>query len=234
MVSTFKIAKAPFVTIVAAALSGGCVANPDVACTPGLIIGCGYGPHPLASAPPQPAYNYSNATEQCRALQALIEARERYGIIAPSRGQDEDALRRCGLPNSGSDTKLTVPDLKNAKRPGYYSDDGRPYVQVGSSYAPADQAIPDVGVAAEGSRDVVQLKLHGGVFAVPVVINQAVSIPFVLDSGAAEVQLPAEVVLTLMRTGTLSEGDFIGASSYVLADGSTLRSSLQHPRDAGW
>jgi predicted aspartyl protease len=64
----------------------------------------------------------------------------------------------------------------------------------------------------------------GGVFAVPVVINQAITIPFVLDSGAADVQLPAEVVLTLIRTGTLSKADFLGASSYVLADGTPLRS----------
>jgi predicted aspartyl protease len=56
------------------------------------------------------------------------------------------------------------------------------------------------------------------------VINRTISIPFVLDSGAADVQLPAEVVLTLFRSGTLSEGDFIGASTYVLANGSTLRS----------
>jgi clan AA aspartic protease (TIGR02281 family) len=143
-------------------------------------------------------------------LQSVIEARERYGIIAPSMGQDMDALRRCGLPYSGSDTKLTVPY---------------------SSYAPADRAIPDADVAAEGSRDEVQLKLDSGVFAVPVVINRAVSIPFVLDSGAADVQLPAEVVLTLMRTGTLSEEDFIGASSYVLADGSTLRSARFNIRE---
>jgi predicted aspartyl protease len=56
-----------------------------------------------------------------------------------------------------------------------------------------------------------------------VVINQAVSIPFILDSGASEVQIPAEVVLTLIRSGTLSKEDFIGAGSYVLANGSTLR-----------
>jgi hypothetical protein len=57
------------------------------------------------------------------------------------------------------------------------------------------------------------------------IINGAVIIPFVLDSGSADVQLPAEVVLTLIRTGTLSEQDFIGASSYVLANGATLRGS---------
>jgi hypothetical protein len=141
-----------------------------------------------------------NAPEECRALQSLIEARERYGIVAPSQKQDLDALRRCGLP--------------------YHYGGGPPYL----SNAPAGTAIPDAGPTAETSQDVVQLELHNGVFAVPVIINGAIIIPFVLDSGSADVQLPAEVVLTLIRTGTLSEQDFIGASSYVLANGTTLRS----------
>jgi hypothetical protein len=142
--------------------------------------------------------------EKCRALQAVIEDRERYGIIAPSHGMDEDALRRCGLPHSSGGGPSSAP----------------PY-QI---YAPTASTTAAVAITAETPKDEIQLKLHNGVFTVPVVINQAISIPFVLDSGAANVQLPAEVVLTLIRTGTLSEGDFIGEGSYVLADGSTLRS----------
>src|SRR5258705_9148124 len=40
------------------------------------------------------------ASEECRALQAVMEERERYGIVASSRGLDEEALRQCGLPHS--------------------------------------------------------------------------------------------------------------------------------------
>ncbi len=46
----------------------------------------------------------------------------------------------------------------------------------------------------------------------------------VLDSGAAEVVIPADVVLTLLRTGTVAEEDFLPGKSYTLADGSSLRS----------
>jgi predicted aspartyl protease len=46
----------------------------------------------------------------------------------------------------------------------------------------------------------------------------------VLDSGAADVSIPADVVLTLMRTGTLSAADFLGNQTYRLADGSTVPS----------
>jgi hypothetical protein len=35
-------------------------------------------------------------------------------------------------------------------------------------------------------------------------------------------RLPADVVLTLFRTGTLSKTDFIGSVTYTLADGSRV------------
>src|SRR5262249_25124416 len=38
--------------------------------------------------------------DQCQALQAVIEDRERYGIIGPSQGMDEAALMSCGLQHS--------------------------------------------------------------------------------------------------------------------------------------
>jgi len=47
-------------------------------------------------------------------------------------------------------------------------------------------------------------------------------LPFILDSGAADVQIPADVVATLERAGTISEEDFIGSQIYTLADGSKL------------
>ena len=37
------------------------------------------------------------ASEECRSLQAVIEAREQYGIAAPSEEADEAALQRCRL-----------------------------------------------------------------------------------------------------------------------------------------
>jgi predicted aspartyl protease len=46
-----------------------------------------------------------------------------------------------------------------------------------------------------------------------------------LDSGASDVNVPADVVLTLFRTKTLSEQDFIGQQLYRLADGSSVPSN---------
>ncbi len=59
---------------------------------------------------------------------------------------------------------------------------------------------------------------------VPVRINQAVSIPFVLDSGAAEVAIPADVFMTLMRSHTVIDTDFIGDGIFITADGTKHKS----------
>jgi predicted aspartyl protease len=47
---------------------------------------------------------------------------------------------------------------------------------------------------------------------------------FTIDSGASDVSIPADVVRTLMRTGTLRSEDFLGAQTYRLADGTTVPS----------
>ena len=66
----------------------------------------------------------------------------------------------------------------------------------------------------------------GGTFEIPVIINGALQLNFTIDSGAADVSIPADVVMTLMRTGTINQGDFLGSRTYVLADGSTSPSRL--------
>lgn len=76
----------------------------------------------------------------------------------------------------------------------------------------------------ESSTTYIRLTEEGGTFLVPVQINGRLTINFTLDSGAADVQIPADVLLTLYRTGTVSEGDFLGSATYTLADGSTVPS----------
>ena len=70
----------------------------------------------------------------------------------------------------------------------------------------------------------VPMQAEGGIFVVPVLINGAITLDFVVDSGAADVSIPADVVSTLMRTKTLRETDFLGEQTYVLADGSKVPS----------
>jgi len=67
-------------------------------------------------------------------------------------------------------------------------------------------------------------KSEAGTYVVPVLINNAITLDFVVDSGASDVSIPADVVTTLMRTGTLKQSDFLDQKTYRLADGSTVPS----------
>jgi Sel1 repeat/gag-polyprotein putative aspartyl protease len=70
------------------------------------------------------------------------------------------------------------------------------------------------------AAETIQLERRGGGYIIPVQINKAIILPFVLDTGSAEVSIPSDVFLTLLRTGTVNEGDLIRTGTYVLADGS--------------
>lgn len=70
----------------------------------------------------------------------------------------------------------------------------------------------------------VPLEDDGGTFVVPVTINGAISLKFTIDSGASDVTIPSDVASTLVRAGTISQGDYIGSKTFVLADGSTIPS----------
>lgn len=63
-----------------------------------------------------------------------------------------------------------------------------------------------------------------GVYKIPVRINDVLTLDFVIDSGASEVQVPADVALTLLRTGTITQDDFLPGVTYTLADGSRVKS----------
>ncbi len=70
----------------------------------------------------------------------------------------------------------------------------------------------------------VKMVERGGNLWAPVQINGKLQLDFVVDSGASEVQIPEDVFRTLVRTGTISNTDFLGKNIYTLADGSKLPS----------
>ena len=70
----------------------------------------------------------------------------------------------------------------------------------------------------------VQLEEEHGVYMVPVRINDAITIPFVLDSGAGDILVPEDVFKTLIRSRTVAQSDFLAPGNYVLGDGSCVLS----------
>ena len=79
--------------------------------------------------------------------------------------------------------------------------------------------------ASAQDRSEVSLQIKNGVYTVPVLINGILPLQFIVDSGAGDVSLPVDVFLTLLRTGTIGDDDFIGKAKYRLADGSTVESN---------
>lgn len=75
------------------------------------------------------------------------------------------------------------------------------------------------------SNSIAMIK-KGGVYEIPITINNTLKINFIFDAGASDVSLSADVALTLIRTGTVSDKDFIGTQTYKFADGSTAKSKV--------
>jgi clan AA aspartic protease (TIGR02281 family) len=109
---------------------------------------------------------------------------------------------------------------------------------VETTYTPLQTALPSPPRASTlpnevqevrpilGERFSVAMKLDGGVYAVPALINDAITLDFVVDSGASDVSIPADVVMTLSRAGTIGPSDFVGQQTHVLADGSEVPSDV--------
>ena len=64
----------------------------------------------------------------------------------------------------------------------------------------------------------IPLGTSGGVFTVPVQINRSVTIPFLVDSGAAVVVIPLSVLRELVQNGTVTDTDVVGIGGATTAD----------------
>lgn len=77
------------------------------------------------------------------------------------------------------------------------------------------------------SHNTIQMvKSKSGIYELPVELNGVLKISFIFDPGASDVSISPDVALTLIRTGTISDRDFIGTQKYSFADGSTAVSNV--------
>jgi predicted aspartyl protease len=77
---------------------------------------------------------------------------------------------------------------------------------------------------SSGASILIPVQEKGGTYTVPVLINKAITLNFIIDSGSSDVSIPADVVMTLVRAGTIEDTDFIGRQTYKLADGTSVPS----------
>ena len=79
------------------------------------------------------------------------------------------------------------------------------------------------GSGSAGETRIPLLKMSGGLIA-PVIINNAIKLNFIVDSGASDVSIPAEVFSNLVRANTVTRADITGTRPYKNADGEVFQS----------
>ncbi len=152
--------------------------------------------------------------------------RER-GLTYKQLGRTDDAIsdltKYAVLQPGDPDITLALSELEGPRpSPRIESPAIQPTTPLPTAPAPGVPSSPPP--AASSGPTLVPLVEDGGTFAVPVTINGQLTLKFVVDSGASDVSIPADVVMVLLRTETITEADFLGKQTYRLADGSTLPS----------
>ena len=112
----------------------------------------------------------------------------------------------CGAPQNASFDYLVVKQDKKSKTNEYVYETKRENKEYSTS------------------KTEVKLKKSGGVYEVPVELNGVLKIDFIFDSGASDVSISPDVALTLIKTGTIKENDWLPGAYYTFADGTTAKS----------
>lgn len=87
--------------------------------------------------------------------------------------------------------------------------------------------VPAVAAPMENQPPhMVPMEPHNGAFVIPVVLNNVLTKKFIVDSGAADVSIPADVFSALKHSGTLTGADLLGSKKYMMADGSIVPSEI--------
>jgi clan AA aspartic protease (TIGR02281 family) len=99
---------------------------------------------------------------------------------------------------------------------------------IGAGLALAALALAPAAVPAQAApaSQMISVEPHNGAFVIPVVLNNVLTEKFIVDSGSADVSIPADVAATLKKLGTLTGADFLGSKIYMMADGSKVPSEI--------
>lgn len=136
---------------------------------------------------------------------------------------DTDIHALCNIyilfANIESDKTLKQDFRKSAKRNVFK------YVNVYKSYCNPENLIlvPSTVSFSEIIDTRIKLLKKGNIYTVPVKINQAITIDFVVDSGASDVMISNDVFNTLLKSNFITKADILGYDYYKIADGSTTK-----------
>lgn len=145
------------------------------------------------------------------------------GILTDALGARHAGIWRNGVLLSAGAGGRSPPSAD--RRPPPLAD------SIANAPTSAAPAGAPAAAAATGAY-VVPLGVHGNSLAtIPVEINGALRIPFIVDSGASDVALPEDVVRVLLRAGTIDKSDLLGRTRYITADGKSHYGLRLHIRE---
>jgi tol-pal system protein YbgF len=70
--------------------------------------------------------------------------------------------------------------------------------------------------------ETIRLEQSHGIFVLSVQVNGTVNLPFILDSGATDVVIPADAFLLLSQNNGVKDSDYLGVGTSILADGTKI------------
>jgi clan AA aspartic protease (TIGR02281 family) len=88
--------------------------------------------------------------------------------------------------------------------------------------AACDPNLVRVAAASPGAGEVPLLR-RGGTYTVPVQINDQPPLDFHIDSGAADVSVPAYLFQQMKSAGSIRAEDMLGTETYVLGNGTSIK-----------
>jgi clan AA aspartic protease (TIGR02281 family) len=90
----------------------------------------------------------------------------------------------------------------------------------------SNSTLPENAAASHSSEVRVLLASNGGVLLAPVIINNSIKLNFLVDSGASDVSIPADVFSSLLRSGAITQADIRGSRQFEDANGGTSRAKV--------
>ena len=69
----------------------------------------------------------------------------------------------------------------------------------------------------------VPIEQRGGVYEVKVLVNDLLYLPFIVDSGASDVQVGPEELMLLIKNGAVEKSDMLPPREYMTADGTKTK-----------
>lgn len=76
------------------------------------------------------------------------------------------------------------------------------------------------------SNTIIELNKSEAIFIVDVKLEDYLTIPFIIDTGASDCSIPPYIAYALNRAGKLTEEDVVGEKKYQLANGDIVTSTI--------